>query len=103
MINYAIFETDIGWAGLAWGERGLVAAHLPERDPEAARRSFLRRFPEAAEGEVPVGLEAVVAGIQALMRGEKADLSAAPLDLARVPAFDAQVYEAARRIPAGET
>jgi methylated-DNA-[protein]-cysteine S-methyltransferase len=35
--------------------------------------------------------------------GEKADLSGAPLDLARVPAFNARVYEIARQIPAGET
>jgi methylated-DNA-[protein]-cysteine S-methyltransferase len=37
------------------------------------------------------------------MRGEKADLSAAQLDIARVPEFNARVYEIARQIPAGET
>ena len=103
MISYTLFDTVIGWAGLAWNDRGLVAAHLPERDPDVVRRSFLRRFPEAVEGEAPDALAPVIAGVRALLRGEKADLSAAVLDIERVPAFNARVYEIARRIPAGET
>jgi len=103
MTQYAIFDTAIGFAGIAWNEAGLVACHLPEREAETARRGFLRRFPEAAEGEIPPELAATVAGIQALMRGEKADLSDAPLDLSRTPEFHAKVYEIARAIPPGET
>jgi methylated-DNA-[protein]-cysteine S-methyltransferase len=103
MISYTLFDTVIGWAGLAWNDNGLVGAQLPERDPEVARRSFLRRFPDAVEAEPPAALAPVIAGIRALMRGEKADLSGAVLDLERTPAFNAQVYEIARRIPPGET
>ncbi|HYG27962.1 MAG TPA: methylated-DNA--[protein]-cysteine S-methyltransferase [Caulobacteraceae bacterium] len=103
MTRYALFETAIGWAGVAWGDAGLVAVHLPERDAEIARRGFLRRFPEAVEAVLPSELSATVAGIQALMRGEKADLTDAPLDLSRTPAFHAKVYEIARAIPPGET
>jgi methylated-DNA-[protein]-cysteine S-methyltransferase len=103
MIHYAVFETAIGVAGLAWGEAGLVAVHLPERDAEVARRGFLRRFAEATEAEPPGTLTATIVGIQALMRGEKADLSSTPLDLSRTPEFHAKVYEIARRIPPGET
>src|SRR5688500_11165447 len=103
MTNYALFETAIGWAGVAWGEAGLVACHLPERDAEVARRGFLRRFPDAAEAAPPAELAETISGIQALMRGEKADLTAAPLDLSRTPEFNARVYEVARAIPPGET
>jgi methylated-DNA-[protein]-cysteine S-methyltransferase len=103
MINYTLFETDIGWAGLAWGERGLVGVHLPEREPGRARRGFERRFPGAAEAKPSRRLEPVIEGIRALMRGEKADLSTVALDLERVPEFNAKVYEIARQIPAGET
>jgi len=103
MTQYAIFDTAIGFAGIAWNDAGLVACHLPEREAETARRGFLRRFPEASEGEVPSQLAATVTGIQALMRGEKADLSDAPLDLSRTPEFHARVYEIARAIPPGET
>jgi methylated-DNA-[protein]-cysteine S-methyltransferase len=103
MTQYALIDTAIGFAGIAWNEAGLVACHLPEREAETARRGFLRRFPDADEAPVPPALAATVAGIQALMRGEKADLSDAPLDLSRTPEFHARVYEIARRIPAGET
>ncbi|HEX5007152.1 MAG TPA: hypothetical protein VFV70_08575, partial [Hyphomonadaceae bacterium] len=103
MSSYHIFETTIGWVGIAWGEQGLIGAHLPERDPEVVRRSFVRRFPEVTEAASTPEMAPVIEGIRALMRGEKADLSSAPLDLARVPEFNAKVYEIARRIPAGET
>jgi methylated-DNA-[protein]-cysteine S-methyltransferase len=103
MIHYTVFETAIGWAGVAWGDAGLVACHLPEREAETARRGFVRRFPDAAEAEPPAALAPTIAGIQALMRGEKADLSGAPLDLSRTPEFNVRVYEVARSIPPGET
>lgn len=103
MIRYALFDTAIGAAGLAWGDAGLVAVHLPELDAETARHGFLRRFPEAVEATAPPELRATLAGIQALLRGEKADLTDAPLDLSRTPEFHARVYEIARAIPPGET
>lgn len=103
MNSYALFETAIGWAGVAWNDLGLVACHLPEREAETARAGFLRRFPGASEAPIPEALAQTIDGIQALMRGEKADLSGAPLDLSRTPEFHAKVYEIARRIPAGET
>ena len=103
MTHYALFDTAIGWAGIAWGDRGLVGVHLPERDPEAARRRFLRRFPDAVEAAVPPEHACTIADICALMRGEKPDLLDAPLDLSRTPDFHARVYEITRAIPPGET
>lgn len=103
MICYALFDTAIGWAGLAWGDRGLVGVHLPETDPETARRSFVRRFPDAVEAPVPPHLDKTVADIRALLRGEKPDLLDAPIDASRTPAFHARVYDIARAIPPGET
>lgn len=103
MSQYSIFETAIGWAGLAWSEAGLVGAHLPERDREVVRRSFLRRVPGAMEAEPTPEIEALIEGVRALMRGERPDLSEARVDYARVPEFNAKVYEITRRIPAGET
>jgi methylated-DNA-[protein]-cysteine S-methyltransferase len=103
MSNYHLFETAIGWAGVAWGEQGLIGAHLPERDKEIVRKSFARRYPEASEAEPTPEMADVIERIRALMRGEKADLSEAPIDIARVPEFNAKVYEITRKIPAGET
>jgi methylated-DNA-[protein]-cysteine S-methyltransferase len=103
MSAYAVFETAIGWAGVAWAENGLIGAYLPEPDPAMARASSGRRFPGAIEGEPPPAIASVIDRIIRLMRGEKVDLSDAPLDIARVPAFNARVYEITRRIPAGDT
>jgi methylated-DNA-[protein]-cysteine S-methyltransferase len=103
MSHYAVFDTVIGWVGIVWGEQGLIAVHLPESDPETVRESFARRAPGATEAAPPPAVGAVVEGIRALMRGEKADLSDAPLDIARVPEFNAKVYEITRKIPAGQT
>ncbi len=103
MIEFAIFETVIGWAGLAWGEAGLVGVHLPETDGDVARQGFRRRFPDSREAPLPPALRPAAQGVMALMRGEKADLSAVALDLSTTPEFHAKVYEIARAIPAGET
>jgi methylated-DNA-[protein]-cysteine S-methyltransferase len=103
MIQYTLFETAIGWAAIAWGEQGLVFVHLPEREADIAGRGVLRRFADATEGPPPATLQPALDGVRALLRGEKADLSAAPLDVARVPEFNARVYEIARTIPPGET
>lgn len=103
MTQYTLFETAIGWAGVAWGDKGLVGVHLPEREAESARRRFLRRFPGAVEGEAPAAIRVVMEDIVRLMAGVKVDLAEAPLDIGRVPAFNARVYEIARAIPPGET
>lgn len=103
MTGFAVFETAIGYAGLAWNDAGLVACALPERDADACARGLRRRAPGAQAAAAPDRLAGVVAGVQALLRGEPADLAATPLDLSRTPDFDARVYAVARAIPPGET
>jgi len=103
MTSFTLFDTAIGCAGLAWGDKGLVGVHLPEPTPEAARRSLLRRFPAAVEAAPTPQVREAIAGICDLLAGQPADLLDVPIDLARVPAFNARVYEIARAIPPGET
>jgi methylated-DNA-[protein]-cysteine S-methyltransferase len=103
MNRYHLFETAIGWAGVAWGDDGLIGAHLPEATPAIARASFKRRFPDVAESEPSAAITAVVADIQALLRGEKPMFLGTTLDIKRVPEIHAKVYAIARAIPPGET
>ncbi len=103
MTSYTFFETAIGWTGLAWGAKGLVAVHLPEPSPEGARQSFLRRFPDAVEATPPDYVSHAIAGIRELLEGRPVDLLDVPIDIARVPEFNARVYEIARAIPPGDT
>ena len=103
MIQYALFETAIGWAGVAWADRGLVGVHLPEPGAEVARRSFLRRHPGAVEAAPTPQIDHAIAGIRDLMAGGANPLLDIAIDIARVPDFNARVYAIARAIPPGET
>jgi methylated-DNA-[protein]-cysteine S-methyltransferase len=103
MISYTLFETAIGWAGLAWGDKGLVGAYLPEAERENARRSFLRRYPDAIETAPTEMVADAIAAIRELLTGQHTDLTHVLIDIARVPEFNARVYEIARAIPPGET
>jgi methylated-DNA-[protein]-cysteine S-methyltransferase len=101
---FHIFETVIGWAGLAWGDKGLIGAHLPEYETGNVRARMRARFPEAVETEVPPpAIQAAEADIRRLMKGEKPDLLDVAIDDDRVPEFNRKVYEIARAVPPGQT
>jgi methylated-DNA-[protein]-cysteine S-methyltransferase len=101
---FHIFETALGFAGLAWGDNGLIGCHLPEPQTGSVRARMRQRFPEAAETDAPPAhiLEAE-ADIRRLLEGEKPMLTEVAIDQARVPEFNRRVYEIARAIPPGET
>jgi methylated-DNA-[protein]-cysteine S-methyltransferase len=101
--SYAVFSTEIGPCGIAWGDRGILGLQLPEVEPAQARARMLRRFPGAREAAPPAPIQATIDGIVDLLSGGPADLSAAPLDMERVPPFHRRVYEIARSIPPGST
>lgn len=100
---YALFETPLGWCGVAWSGVGLLAAQLPEADAAAVRAQLRRSAPGALEAAPPALAQQAIDGIRALLRGEAADLAALPLDLHGVPALHARVYDIVRRIPCGRT
>ena len=55
--GYSLFETDLGWCGIAWGPRGITRVALPasQKEETVARLSggsgLVRRLPppEVAE------------------------------------------------------
>ncbi|HEX2037685.1 MAG TPA: methylated-DNA--[protein]-cysteine S-methyltransferase [Chloroflexota bacterium] len=101
--GFTLFETAIGWCGLAWGARGIVGVQLPEASELETRARLRRRFPEAREGPPPPEVQRALEGIVALLRGEARDLSTVPLDMEHVPPFHRRVYEVTRTIPPGST
>jgi methylated-DNA-[protein]-cysteine S-methyltransferase len=101
--SFSIFDTAIGACGIAWGERGVAGAWLPDRDAAALRRRISRRLPLAREAAPPDGIRRAIADIVTLLSGSAADLSWVPLDLEGVPDFHRRVYELARSIPPGRT
>jgi methylated-DNA-[protein]-cysteine S-methyltransferase len=99
--RFAVFETAIGWCGLAWSTSGLVGAQLPEADKEATRARLLRRFLGGAEIEPPSPIQTIVDAIRALAGGEQRDLAFAALDTEGQSPFNLKVYTLARAIPPG--
>jgi methylated-DNA-[protein]-cysteine S-methyltransferase len=101
--HFALFETPVGFCGIAWGPRGVRAVQLPEGTARATRSRLVQRFPGASEAEPPAAVLAAVDAIVSLLHGGTGDLSGIALDMADVPVFHRRVYEAARAIPPGST
>ena len=101
--GFALFDTDIGPCGIAWGGRGVTGVQLPEASEARTRARLVRRYPHAREAPPPADVRRVIDGIVALLRGEASDLSAAALDMDGVSEFDRRVYDVARGIAPGAT
>jgi methylated-DNA-[protein]-cysteine S-methyltransferase len=98
-----VFDTALGPCGLAWSERGIVAAQLPEDDPAETRARLRARTGSAPEADPPPFVQDARDDVIALMQGAPVDFERTPLDLKRTPAFNRSVYAIARTIPPGAT
>ena len=103
MTHYTLFKTALRWAGLAWDEAGLAAVRIPSAERDRTQAAILRRFPAAVAAEPTPPIAKVVADVCDLLAGGRPDFADAPLNLAGVPEFHAQVYAITRAIPRGET
>lgn len=103
MSAYALFDTAIGRCGIAWGDGGVIGLQLPERSESATITRLLRHCPTADETAPTKNIERAINDIAALMRGEKKTLRAIQLDMSRVAAFNARVYDTTRAIAPGAT
>lgn len=101
--GYTLFETAVGWCGIAWGERGIVAVQGPESNEAETRAWILQQCPSARHSPPPPPVQSAIDGILALLCGESRDLSDIVLDMDGLPPFHRRVYEAARTIPPGVT
>jgi methylated-DNA-[protein]-cysteine S-methyltransferase len=101
--GFTLFDTAIGRCGIAWGEHGVLAVQLPERNELATRTRLLRRCADAREMAPPSEIARTIDAIIALLNGEPSDLTAVALDLDRIEPFERQVYEIARTVGPGAT
>lgn len=101
----AVFETALGFMGLAWGESGVTRVLLAEKSREAVERRLLRHCGTAPTGEQdrPAWVARLIEEIRAYAAGEEVDFSAVPVDLAGVDDFRLAIYAAARKLGFGET
>jgi methylated-DNA-[protein]-cysteine S-methyltransferase len=102
----ALVSTALGWCGVAWGPQGLRGIQLPEADRAATLARLMTRFPGMAKARPPTPVARLLDELVAHFRGERPAPTSgfsAILDWSKVPPFHRRVYEAAQRIPPGET
>jgi methylated-DNA-[protein]-cysteine S-methyltransferase len=101
--GYTLFATPIGSCALAWNDVGLTAVRLPESSDARLRSAMRHRFPALEPQSPPATVQQAIVAIRLLLDGGPDQLRSVRLDLSPVGPFYRQVYEAARRIPAGAT
>ncbi|MER9578938.1 methylated-DNA--[protein]-cysteine S-methyltransferase [Mesorhizobium sp. M0189] len=103
--GHAVFETVLGFMGIAWSDAGLTRLCLPQRSRDAVERRLLRHasdIDQAAKPE-PQWVTELIASIKAYAAGEDIDFSGVPVDLSGVDEFRLAIYDAARKLAFGET
>ena len=101
--QYSIFETALGFAGVAWNDIGIVRFQLPTVSAEATTRNLLRRIPGANAADPPPHIAEAVTAAKRYFTGEKVDFSHLMLDLSEQNDLCREIYAAARRVGYGET
>jgi methylated-DNA-[protein]-cysteine S-methyltransferase len=105
-LGFALFATALGECGMAWGAQAITGVQLPHPRREDTLATLQARFPDCQEAVPPAWVAAVMADVVALLRGDAeahARLALVPLDMDQAPPFHQEVWQAARRIPLGET
>lgn len=100
-----VFETTLGFIGIAWSARGLTRLCLFQHDRAAVERR-LEKLGAAVPDEgtdPPAWVSALVRDIKAYADGNDVDFSSVPVDLAGVDDFRLAIYDAARKLGFGET
>ena len=104
---YTLFETEIGWIGIAWSDAGLTRLQLPERSETATERRLLAAMagssPQRLAEEPPAGIAELIEELRRYAAGEPVDFSGTAVDLAGVDSFRREIYDAARRLGFGDT
>ena len=107
--GHAVFETALGFIGIAWSDKGLTRLCLPQRDRAAVERRLLKHardvgseIPAELSSDAPAWVADLIRAITAYAAGEEVDFSAVPVDLSGVDDFRLAIYAAARKLQFGE-
>jgi methylated-DNA-[protein]-cysteine S-methyltransferase len=97
----AVFETPLGWIGMAWAQAGLQRLTLGHANPRKARDA-LAAFGVCC-GEMSVPCSDLPKRITAFLEGDEDDFCDVKLDLDSLTLFQRSVLEHCRRIRPGTT
>jgi methylated-DNA-[protein]-cysteine S-methyltransferase len=102
-VQHHVFATAIGPCGVAWSERGLVAAQLPEQDQTATERRLFAKSGSTAAAAPPPRIAAFIQDITHYLSGARVEFSAVAVDLESIEPFRRALYDALRAIGFGST
>jgi methylated-DNA-[protein]-cysteine S-methyltransferase len=97
-MQYHLFETEMGWCGIAWSDDGITRFRLPDPDRANTQRQF-----KGTAAEPPPAVATVIAQARRYFAGERIDFSAIGLDLSHIDPFRRSIYDALRKVGFGET
>jgi methylated-DNA-[protein]-cysteine S-methyltransferase len=101
--GHRVFDTALGFVGIAWSETGLTRLCLFQRDRASVERRLEKLGLCGETPDLPGWVAALVADICAYAEGKPVDFSTVPVDLSGVDDFRLAIYGAARRLGFGET
>lgn len=105
--SHHVFETALGWMGLAWSDAGVTRVLTQQSNREDCERRMVRlthggsKTVEAAA--LPPEIACAVDLLKRYAAGETIDFSPVKLDLAGIEPFRLAIYDAARTLRFGET
>ncbi len=101
-IGHAVFETALGFMGIAWSGKGLTRLCLPQKNRDSVERRLLRLDGAIPAGGRPQWVAALIDAIKAYAAGDTVDFSGFPVDLTGIDTFRLAIYDAARKLAFGE-
>ena len=96
--HYHVFETELGYAAIAWNDAGVTRFNLP-----GPKEIVTNRLGSATPAEPPTQIAAIVDQARRYFAGERIDFDAIGLDLSSVDPFRRSIYDALRKVAFGET
>ncbi len=107
---YCLFETPLGACGIAWKEQAtsrtppaVTFFQLPEATRSLTDKRIARRSGGRKTRVPPPRIAGIIKKVRKHLRGDLQDFLDVAVDLDAAGPFARQVYEAARKIPAGRT
>jgi methylated-DNA-[protein]-cysteine S-methyltransferase len=96
--HYRLFDTPIGWCGVAWSDLGLIRLQLPESDRAATERRASRNAARASD-RAPAAIAQLIADLQRYFFGGRVDFLRLRSTLPKRRCFTARYMRPRARFP----
>jgi methylated-DNA-[protein]-cysteine S-methyltransferase len=100
MQHFHVFETRLGFCGIAWSDDGITRFRLPYKTLAEAENQFR---PKGEPAEPPPHVATVIAQAKRYFAGEQVDFSPVGLDLSAIEPARRAIYDTLRKVGFGKT